>query len=191
MTSKSPFCTTLCQNNETIYWFDWFLFSEQFRFSYFLLLVLCYVASKFRDRNKTFKPKKAVGAVGTNRHKLHATMNASMKATLGGLTDMKEAVRCPPNESLNEWLAVNSAFLLAKLGLHVLSFSCTSLIVFCFQLVFLPPPNDSCAFLQRRKHGVWNLLSILHRTNLPNYVCWTKVSFKIFLAYRQFLIYFL
>lgn len=45
---------------------------------------------------------------GTKRGTLHSTMKASMKATLGGTADMREAVRCPPNESLDEWLAVNT-----------------------------------------------------------------------------------
>lgn len=62
----------------------------------------------FLDRNNTFKPSKPVANKGTKRATLHSTMKASMKATLGGMADMREAVRCPPNESVNEWLAVNT-----------------------------------------------------------------------------------
>ena len=45
---------------------------------------------------------------GTARGRLHNTMKVTMKATLGGVGDMREAVKCPPSEDINEWLACNS-----------------------------------------------------------------------------------
>ena len=86
----------------------------------------------FLNRNNTFKPQKKVASKGTLRATMHATMKArlccartthsvavgltdpnlprqaNMKATLGGMADMREAVRCPPNENLEEWLAVHT-----------------------------------------------------------------------------------
>ena len=35
------------------------------------------------------------------------TVHATMKATLGG-GDLEKAVRCPPGEDKNEWIAVNT-----------------------------------------------------------------------------------
>eukprot|EP00478_Filoreta_tenera_P001896 GABV01001937.1.p1 GENE.GABV01001937.1~~GABV01001937.1.p1 ORF type:complete len:177 (+),score=25.60 GABV01001937.1:142-672(+) len=62
----------------------------------------------FFDRQKTFKPKRKIHTDGSRRATLHRTMRASMKATLGGLGDMKKTVVLPEGEDLNEWLAVNT-----------------------------------------------------------------------------------
>jgi hypothetical protein len=54
------------------------------------------------DRNRTFKPKKKPQQ-GTKQFTLTRTMNASMRATLGGVADMRDVVKCPPQESVDEW----------------------------------------------------------------------------------------
>lgn len=59
------------------------------------------------DRKKTFKEKKGYRQ-GTKRHNLHNTVKASMKATLGGMGDMKMTVQLPDGEDINEWFAVNT-----------------------------------------------------------------------------------
>lgn len=73
---------------------------------------MCFPLHIRSDRNRTFKPKRKVAEPGTHRAKLHKTMKASMKATLGGMGDMKQAVQLPAGEPLNEWLAVNSTFII-------------------------------------------------------------------------------
>ena len=54
------------------------------------------------NKNATFKPKKAF-AKGTKRHELHK----HAKATLGS-GNLRSAVVLPDQESLEEWLAVNT-----------------------------------------------------------------------------------
>lgn len=58
----------------------------------------------FWDRNKTFKPAKDAGK---GREKTHKTLQATMRATLGG-GELKNAVKLPEGEDLNEWIAVNT-----------------------------------------------------------------------------------
>jgi len=58
--------------------------------------------SQFFDKNKTFKPTKH-HQNGTKRYNLHK----QAKATLGS-GNLKTAVKLPPGEDLNEWLAVNT-----------------------------------------------------------------------------------
>jgi len=58
----------------------------------------------FWDRNKTFKPEKKIS--GKNS-KLHNTIKATMRATLGG-GDLKQTVKLPDGEDVNEWIAVNT-----------------------------------------------------------------------------------
>jgi len=58
----------------------------------------------FWDRNKTIKPEKKVKG---KQEKLHQTIKATMKATLGG-GDLKKTVRLPEGEDINEWIAVNT-----------------------------------------------------------------------------------
>jgi MOB kinase activator 1 len=53
------------------------------------------------NQDKTFKPKKNIKE-GSKRFELHK----QMKATLGS-GDLRGAVKLPPGEDLNEWLAVN------------------------------------------------------------------------------------
>ncbi|EGG21826.1 Mps1 binder-like protein [Cavenderia fasciculata] len=57
----------------------------------------------FASKAHTFKPKKAIKK-GTKQYELHA----KIKETLGS-GDLTDAIKLPPNETLHEWLAVNSA----------------------------------------------------------------------------------
>jgi len=59
----------------------------------------------FWDRNKTFKPERKIK--GSNAQKLHKTIKATMRATLGG-GDLRKTVQLPEGEDLNEWIAVNT-----------------------------------------------------------------------------------
>jgi len=59
----------------------------------------------FWDRNKTFKPEKKIK--GQKKEKLHNTIKATMKATLGG-GDLRKTVQLPDGEDLQEWIAVNT-----------------------------------------------------------------------------------
>jgi len=59
----------------------------------------------FWDRNKTLKPQKELPKGRANAQK---TINATMKATLGGGAELKQAVKLPPGEDVNEWIAVNT-----------------------------------------------------------------------------------
>jgi len=61
-------------------------------------------AYSFWDRNKTFKPAKALPK---GRANLQKTIQATMKATLGG-GELRQAVKLPEGEELNEWIAVNT-----------------------------------------------------------------------------------
>ena len=72
------------------------------------MMCLCFPLSG-RDRNKTYKPVKDLPK-GRDKQK---TINATMKATLGG-GELKQAVKLPPGEDLNEWIAVNSEHLAAN-----------------------------------------------------------------------------
>eukprot|EP01092_Planopodium_desertum_P001558 TRINITY_DN12377_c0_g1_i1.p1 TRINITY_DN12377_c0_g1~~TRINITY_DN12377_c0_g1_i1.p1 ORF type:complete len:225 (-),score=25.50 TRINITY_DN12377_c0_g1_i1:67-741(-) len=56
----------------------------------------------FGDKGKTFRAKKSF-AKGTKRHDLHK----HAKSTLGS-GNLRDAVKLPPREDLNEWLAVNT-----------------------------------------------------------------------------------
>jgi MOB kinase activator 1 len=58
----------------------------------------------FWDRNKTFKPAKQLPK---GRANLHKTIQATMKATLGG-GELRQAVKLPEGEEMNEWIAVNT-----------------------------------------------------------------------------------
>jgi MOB kinase activator 1 len=58
----------------------------------------------FWDRNKTFKPAKQLPK---GRGNLHKTIQATMKATLGG-GELRQAVKLPEGEEMNEWIAVNT-----------------------------------------------------------------------------------
>lgn len=63
-------------------------------------------AYSFWDRNKTVKPHRELPA-GSKGAALHSTIKATMKATLGG-GELKESVKLPPGEDVNEWIAVNT-----------------------------------------------------------------------------------
>eukprot|EP01133_Synstelium_polycarpum_P005929 gene5929-6868_t len=56
----------------------------------------------FASKAQTFKPKKAIKK-GTKQYELHQ----KIKETLGS-GDLREAIKLPPNETLHEWLAVNT-----------------------------------------------------------------------------------
>ena len=64
------------------------------------------VSVNYFNKNKTFHMKR-----GTNRVKKGMTLKANLMATLGGQLDMKEAVKLPPDEDLNEWFAINSSLI--------------------------------------------------------------------------------
>jgi len=56
------------------------------------------------DRDKTFKPQRTLQG---KQAKMHQTIKATMKATLGG-GELKKTVALPEGEDLNEWIAVNT-----------------------------------------------------------------------------------
>jgi len=57
-----------------------------------------------RYSDKTFKPQRTLQG---KQAKLHQTIKATMKATLGG-GELKKTVQLPEGEDLNEWIAVNT-----------------------------------------------------------------------------------
>jgi MOB kinase activator 1 len=61
----------------------------------------------FWERNKTVKPVHNAPVKGDKQQKLHNTIKATMKATLGG-GDLRKTVQLPEGEDLNEWIAVNT-----------------------------------------------------------------------------------
>lgn len=63
------------------------------------------VVSSRGKRSKTFKMKR-----DTARAQKGLTLKANLQATLGGQIDMKQAVKLPPAENLNEWIAINSKY---------------------------------------------------------------------------------
>jgi len=63
-------------------------------------------ALSYWDRNKTFKPERKLPA-GSKQSHLQHTMQATMKATLGG-GELQNTVKLPEGEDLNEWIAVNT-----------------------------------------------------------------------------------
>ncbi|KAK7491488.1 hypothetical protein BaRGS_00017317 [Batillaria attramentaria] len=56
----------------------------------------------FFDRDKTFKPKKRFDR-GTLKYSLHKQANASLNSGI----DLKEVVKLPPGEDVNDWIAVH------------------------------------------------------------------------------------
>jgi MOB kinase activator 1 len=62
-------------------------------------------AYSYWDRGKTFKPNKKLA--NSKQQRLHKTIKATMKATLGG-GELRKTVQLPDGEDLNEWIAVNS-----------------------------------------------------------------------------------
>ncbi|KAL3842178.1 hypothetical protein ACJMK2_020220 [Sinanodonta woodiana] len=58
--------------------------------------------SQFFQRNKTFRPRKKFEP-GTLKFDLHKQANASLNSGI----DLKEVVRLPKDEDLNDWLAVH------------------------------------------------------------------------------------
>ena len=56
--------------------------------------------------SQTYKPERQLPA-GSKASALHQTMQATMKATLGG-GELQNTVKLPPGEDLNEWIAVNT-----------------------------------------------------------------------------------
>ena len=61
----------------------------------------------FFDKNKTAKFKFQKPAKGQTRSN-GDTLQKTLKASLGTNVTFAEAVKCPPGEDLNEWLAMNS-----------------------------------------------------------------------------------
>lgn len=58
---------------------------------------------QFFSRNKTFKNKKKSFPEGTIKYDLHKRANASLHSGL----DLKQVVKLPPEEDLNDWIAVH------------------------------------------------------------------------------------
>lgn len=56
-----------------------------------------------RNRQKTFNMKK-----GSMRFQKGMTLKANLAATLQGQVDVKNAVKLPDGEDINEWIAINS-----------------------------------------------------------------------------------
>jgi len=55
---------------------------------------------------QTFRPNKKSIPAGTMRYNLHRQANASLHSGL----DLKQVVKLPPGEDLNEWIAVHGQF---------------------------------------------------------------------------------
>jgi hypothetical protein len=88
-------------------------FTHQLLFYFNLFYFLC----RNRSKQKTFNMKK-----GSMRFQKGMTLKANLAATLQGGVDVKEAVKLPPDEDLNEWLAINSKFLGFEGNLKILIF---------------------------------------------------------------------
>ncbi|KAI8780780.1 MOB kinase activator 3B [Biomphalaria glabrata] len=58
--------------------------------------------SQFFAKDKTFKPKKRFES-GTLKYNLHKQANASLNSGI----DLKEVVKLPPGEDVNDWIAVH------------------------------------------------------------------------------------
>ncbi|GFO01080.1 mob kinase activator 3b-like [Plakobranchus ocellatus] len=58
--------------------------------------------SQFFAKDKTFKPKKRFES-GTLKYNLHKQANASLNSGI----DLKEVVKLPPGEDVNDWVAVH------------------------------------------------------------------------------------
>lgn len=69
---------------------------------YILSIHLSFSLLHHRNKNKTFKPRKNIPE-GTRQYTLHKYVERTL-----GTGNLKEAVRLPPGEDLNEWLAANS-----------------------------------------------------------------------------------
>lgn len=59
--------------------------------------------ASFFSRDKTFRPAKKNIDEGTLRFELHKRANASLHSGL----DLKQVVKLPPNEEVNDWIAVH------------------------------------------------------------------------------------
>jgi len=59
--------------------------------------------AKDRNKNKTFRPKKKI-----QKGERLETLYKQAKASLGISTNLRTAVKLPPGEDLNEWLAVHT-----------------------------------------------------------------------------------
>ena len=59
---------------------------------------------------QTFRPKKKF-ETGTLKYNLHKQANASLNSGI----DLKEVVKLPPNEDLNDWVAVHGKLLFLML----------------------------------------------------------------------------
>lgn len=72
---------------------------------------------------QTFREKKKNIAEGTTRFDLHKRANASLQSGI----DLKQVVKLPPDEEVNDWIAVhgNNAYLQ----------SCTYSLQFCIDVV--------------------------------------------------------
>ncbi len=66
-----------------------------------------------RNRQKTFNVKK-----GSLRFQKGMTLKANLAATLQGQVDMREAVKLPHDQELNEWLAINT-FIFYEIAVNV------------------------------------------------------------------------
>lgn len=58
---------------------------------------------------QTFRPKKRFEP-GTMKFNLHKQANASLNSGI----DLKEVVKLPPGEDMNDWIAVHGGYMQAK-----------------------------------------------------------------------------
>lgn len=98
--------------------------------------------------SQTYKPERQLPA-GSKASALHQTMQATMKATLGG-GELQNTVKLPPGEDLNEWIAVNTGEALAAATVAVAAALCAA--ANCHPLHLLTrslwiSPSSDCVFL--------------------------------------------
>ncbi|KHJ90579.1 hypothetical protein OESDEN_09576 [Oesophagostomum dentatum] len=75
-------------------------------------VVLAVVGRLTRDNHQTFRPKKRFPQ-GTLRYNLHK----KAEATLHSGVDLRLAVRLPPNENLDDWIAVHTVDFFNRINL--------------------------------------------------------------------------
>jgi hypothetical protein len=111
---------------------------------------------------KTFRPKKSAPS-GTKGAELRKHIDATL-----GSGNLREAVKLPPGEDLNEWLAVNSE-LITTPSLFPHGFTLLIKLLFFF----------SCGFLQSGESVIWYTYRVLHPGELFYNDCWSQVQISL------------
>lgn len=103
-----------------------------------------------------------------------------LDATLGS-GNLRDAVRLPTGEDLNEWLAVNSKYILDPQFHQFLI--CNNLLcviktsnLYCPEIIIPAVTACSCGLLQQCEHAVRHPRGVLHAGYLPHHVSRTKVN---------------